>query len=47
MKEEIVTIRMEEDLKKELQKLADKDQRNLSDYLRLQLKRLVEASKKK
>ena len=47
MKEEIVTIRMEEDLKKELQKLADKDQRNLSDYLRLQLKRLVETSKKK
>jgi predicted transcriptional regulator len=47
MKEEIVTIRMEEDLKKELQKLADKDQRNLSDYLRLQLKRFVETSKKK
>ena len=47
MKEEIVTIRMDTDLKTELQKLADKDQRNLSDYLRLQLKRLVETSKKK
>jgi predicted transcriptional regulator len=47
MKEEIVTIRMDADLKKELQKLADKDQRNLSDYLRLQLKKLVETSKKK
>jgi predicted transcriptional regulator len=47
MKEEIVTIRMEEDLKKELQKLADKDHRNLSDFIRLQLERLVETSKKK
>jgi len=47
MKEEIVTIRMDADLKDALQKLADKDQRNLSDYLRLQLKRLVETSKKK
>ena len=47
MKEEIVTIRMEEVLKKELQKLADKDHRNLSDFIRLQLERLVEASKKK
>ena len=47
MKEEIVTIRMDADLKTELQKLADKDQRNLSDYLRLQLKKLVETGKKK
>ena len=47
MKEEIVTIRMEEELKKELQKLADKDHRNLSDFIRLQLERLVESSKKK
>jgi predicted transcriptional regulator len=47
MKEEVVTIRMEAELKRELQKMADKDQRNLSDYLRLQLKRLVETSKKK
>ena len=47
MKEEIVTIRMEEELKKELQKLADKDHRNLSEFIRLQLERLVETSKKK
>jgi predicted transcriptional regulator len=47
MKENVVTIRMEEELKKELQKLADKDQRNLSDFIRLHLEKLVETSKKK
>ena len=45
MKEEIVTIRMDEELKKELQKLADKDERNLSDYIRLILKRFIEKNK--
>lgn len=40
-----VLIRMEAALKADLQKLADKDHRALSDYIRLQLIKLVEASK--
>lgn len=42
MKETIVGIRMDEDMKKKLQVLADKDSRTLSDFIRLQLKKLLE-----
>ncbi|HRH04176.1 MAG TPA: CopG family transcriptional regulator [Bacteroidia bacterium] len=45
MKEKILNIRIDEDLKKKLQTMADKDSRTLSDYIRLQLKKLVEKSK--
>ena len=47
MKEGVITIRMKEELKKELQKLSEKDRRNLSDFVRLHLEKLVESSKKK
>ena len=42
-----VNIRLEEKTKNELQKLADFDRRTLSDFIRIKLEELVEASKKK
>jgi predicted DNA-binding protein len=45
MKDEIINIRVEPEVKKKLQVLADKDSRTLSDYIRLQLKKLVEKTK--
>lgn len=42
MKEVTVGIRMDEAMKKKLQLLADKSNRNLSDFIRLELKKLVE-----
>jgi len=42
-----INIRVTNDIKKELLKLADKDRRSLSDYIRLQLEKLAEANKKK
>ncbi|MGI8951958.1 MAG: hypothetical protein ACR2FN_10285 [Chitinophagaceae bacterium] len=46
-KNEAIVIRVDADLKASLQKMADMDSRKLSDFIRLQLKRLVETSKKK
>ncbi len=45
--ETILTIRITNDLKKSLQKLADADRRKLSDYVRVQLEILVESKKVK
>lgn len=45
MKEEILNIRIDSELKKKLQVMADKDSRTLSDYVRLQLKKLAEKAK--
>ena len=42
-----VNIRLEQNTKDELQKLADADKRTLSDYIRIKLEEFVEASKKK
>ena len=39
--EETVMIRMDSKLKSVLQKLADKDKRKLSDFIRVQLSKLV------
>lgn len=47
MKEETIQIRVEPSLKKELQKLADADNRKLADYVRVQLIKLVDELKKK
>jgi predicted transcriptional regulator len=44
--DEIITIRISKELKASLQKLADKDKRKLSDYIRLQLEAIVEHSKR-
>ena len=42
-----VNIRLEQKTKDELQKLADKDKRTLSDFIRIKLEELVETLKKK
>lgn len=47
MKETVITIRIEPGMKADLEKLAKKDDRNLSDYVRVQLKKIVEESKKR
>jgi len=46
-KTETIIARVSPELKAELQKMADMDNRKLSDYVRLQLAKLVETSKKK
>lgn len=45
MKDEFIAIRIDEDLKKKLQAMASKDDRSLSDFIRLQLKKLTEKVK--
>ena len=40
-KDEALRLRLSKDLKQELQLLADKDQRKLSDNIRLELSKLV------
>lgn len=44
-KDATIIIRVDKDLKTKLQTLADKDNRSLSDYIRLQLKKLTEKTK--
>jgi len=46
-KTEIVPVRLTPELKLDLQKLAETDNRNLSDFIRVQLLKVVETSKKK
>lgn len=46
-KNEAIVVRVDADLKASLQNMADMDNRKLSDFVRLQLIKLVEASKKK
>ena len=40
-----LVVRIDEDLKAKLQKLADEDERSLSNYIRLVLKKAVESEK--
>jgi predicted transcriptional regulator len=47
MKDTIIQIRVEPELRAKLQTMADKDSRKLSDFIRLQLTKLVETSSKK
>lgn len=47
MKKDVIQIRVEEDLKKKLQTMADSDSRKLSDFIRLHLLKLVENKGKK
>lgn len=37
-----INIRVTEEIKKQLQQLADNDRRSLSDYIRLQLEKIAE-----
>ena len=45
--DEALRLRLSKDLKHELQKLADKDSRKLSDYIRLVLVKTVEKENKR
>ena len=45
-KSEMLTIRIDKGTKEKLQVMADNDRRSLSDYVRVQLEKLVEATKK-
>lgn len=47
MKTELIHVRIDTDSKKKLQKLADADHRNLSEFVRVQLLKLLETAKKK
>lgn len=44
-KTDAIVVRVDSDLKNKLQKLADDDRRKLSDYVRLQLEKIVSKSK--
>ena len=46
-KTETILVRVNPELKAILQQMADMDSRKLSDYIRVQLTKLVEATKKK
>ncbi len=46
-KSEAIVIRVDANLKTTLQGMAEMDNRKLSDYIRVQLIKLVESSKKK
>ena len=46
-KNEAIVVRVDTELKASLQNMADMDNRKLSDFVRLQLMKLVESSKKK
>lgn len=43
--DEALRLRLSKDVKEELQKLADRDNRKLSDYIRLELIKLIEREK--
>jgi hypothetical protein len=45
-KTEMITIRIDKGTKGKLQVMADNDHRSLSDYIRVQLEKMVETPKK-
>ena len=47
MKEEMLHIRIDKDFKDKLQQMADKDNRKLGDFIRVQLMKIIETSTKK
>lgn len=46
-KSETILVRVEPELKAVLQKMADKDNRKLSDFIRVQMVKMVDALKSK
>jgi uncharacterized protein (DUF1778 family) len=46
-KSETILVRVEPELKEVLQKMADKDNRKLSDFVRVQILKMIEAAKSK
>jgi hypothetical protein len=47
MKTEVIHIRVDKELRDKLQNMADSDKRTLGDFIRVQLERLLESSKRK
>ena len=47
MKTQVIQVRVDEKLLKELQRLADADHRTISDYVRVELIKKVESIKTK
>jgi len=47
MKTELIQVRVDEELKKKLQKMASDNSRTLGDFIRVQLTELVKTSKNK
>lgn len=47
MKTEMLNIRVEKKLKDKLQALADKDSRTLSNFVEMQLTKIIETTKSK
>jgi predicted transcriptional regulator len=45
--DEALRLRLSKDIKVELQKLADDDNRKLSDFIRLELIKVIEKNKKR
>lgn len=45
--DEMIRMRLSKELKTELQSLADRDNRKLSDFIRLALVRVIEKEKKR
>lgn len=45
MKTEVIQVRVSPELKKKLQKMADKDDRKLGDFIRVQLKQFADPKK--
>lgn len=46
-KTETIILRVEPSLKADLQRMADMDERTLADFVRVQLRKLIEISKEK
>ena len=47
MKTEVIHIRVDKELRDKLQNMADSDNRTLGDFIRVQLERLLESSRRK
>ena len=46
MRTEVIQVKVTPELKKKIQEMADMDRRNISEFVRVQLEKLVDAKKK-
>jgi len=46
MKTEVIQVKVTPELKKKVQQMADADSRNISEFVRVQLEKLVDTKKK-
>ena len=47
MKTEVIQVKVTPELKKKVQQMADADRRNISDFVRVQIEKLIDEQKKK